>query len=198
MERERRKYGDGIAIARLVRSIIPEPSLKRALGNTLKSLRDYFDADQVRLALQELKGDKAFAWDVSRETGKAQDGVHSWKLTETVRRGSFAMPPVEVQRGLGLGRLGGENSNRGISAGLLSGLRRRSASAKYRDGLDDLHIVSEEHSPFVGSWSMLATSFSFEGKWLGRLAVTIPAGGGTLNVACAFLRLSYGKSAPPC
>ena len=107
VEREQRRYGDGVAIARLVRSIIPEPSFKEALGNTLKSVREYFDADQVRLALQELRGEKAFAWDVDREIGKIPDGMRSWTLTETVRRGGFAMPPEEVQRGLGLGRVEG-------------------------------------------------------------------------------------------
>jgi len=191
VEKEQRRYGDGVVIARLVRSIIPEPSFGEALGNTLKSVREYFDADQVRLALQELKGEKAFAWDVDRQTGKLRDGVRSWQLTESVRQGSFAMPPEEVQRGLGLGQMGpaGGNSQRGNSSGLGSRLGRRSSRANYYDGFDDLHIVSEEHSPFLGSWSMLATSFSFAGKWLGRLTVYNPRRGRNAHAGAALPRV---------
>jgi signal transduction histidine kinase len=183
VEREQRRYGDGVVIARLVRRAIPEPSFRVALENALKSVREYFDADQVRLDLQELKGDQAFAWDLTRQTGQSPDGVRSWKLTESVRQASLAMPPEEVRRWFGSGRGGSEgkmpvgragNSKRRVQGGLVSGLGRFSAPTKHHDGFGDLRISSEAHSPFVGSWAMLATSFSFEGKWLGRLTVYNP------------------------
>ena len=60
MDLEQKRYGDGIVIARLIRSAIPEPSFKEALGNTLKSLRQYFDADRVRLDLHEPEGGAKF------------------------------------------------------------------------------------------------------------------------------------------
>lgn len=180
VEREQKQYGDGVVIASLVRNIIPEPSFRTALGSTLKSVRDYFDADQVRLALQEFKGEKAFAWDVTRPAGKNQDGVRSWQLTESVRQSGFAMPPEGIRRGLGLGRFGADNklrrmsANRSGRAGLMGGRGHGSTVRNSDDGFGDLHIVSEEHSPLVGTWSMLATSFSFERKWLGRLTVYNP------------------------
>jgi signal transduction histidine kinase len=198
VEREQRRYGDGVAIARLVRGVIPEPSFKEALGNTLKSVREFFDADQVRLVLQELRGEKSFAWDVDRQTGKIQEGIRSWKLTETVRQERFAMAPVGVQRGLGLGRTGLAGGNQQIDTcdGLASGLARRSHRAKFDDGFDDLHIVSEEHSPFVGSWSMLATSFSFAGKWLGRLTVYNPRRGRSARAGLQFLETLVREVGP--
>jgi two-component system nitrate/nitrite sensor histidine kinase NarX len=96
------------------------------------------------------------------------------------------MPPEEVRRWLRVGlaaahdklRVGAAgNPKRGTLGDMLSGLCRFSAPMQYCDGLYDLHIVSEQHSPLGGSWSLLATSFSFEGKWLGRLTVYNPRRG---------------------
>src|ERR1019366_9430914 len=96
------------------------------------------------------------------------------------------MPPEVVRRLLELGRAGPNHKLRAGAAGnrqrrthgaLVSGLYRFSAPAPFRDYLYHLQIVSEQHSPFVGSWSMLATSFALEGKWLGRLTVCNPRRG---------------------
>ena len=198
LEREQERYGDGVTIARLVRGIIPEPGFKEALGVTLKSVREYFDADQVRLALQELKGERAYAWDVNRQTGTVEEQVRSWKLSDAVRQGGFAMPPEEIQLGLGL-RQSGRTDGRwslGSPGGLLSNRVRRSRRQNGQNGMDDLHIVSEQHSPFVGSWSMLATSFSFAGKWLGRLTVYNPRRGRNAAASLRFLEALVREAGP--
>ena len=205
MEREKKRYGEALVITGLLRSAVPEPSFRAALGNTLISVREYFDADQVRLAIQEIEGEQAVAWEVTRLTGRNENGVRSWKLTESVRQACFAMPPEQVRRWLGLGRVGADdklrvgvagNQKRGTYGGLVSGPRRNSAPALYSDGFDDLHIVSEQHSPFVSSWSMLATSFSFEGKWLGRLTVYNPRTGWNPNTGLRFLETLVREVGP--
>jgi two-component system nitrate/nitrite sensor histidine kinase NarX len=57
---------------------------------------------------------------------------------------------------------------------LVPSLSRFSAATQACDELYDLRIASEQHAPVWGSWWLLATSFSFEGKWLGRLTVYNP------------------------
>ena len=195
-EKEKKRYGDAAIITRLVRNAVPEPSFRAAIGNTLISVREHFDADLVRLAIQEIRGDQAVAWDVTRVTGKSGKRVESWKLTEAARRASVAMPSEEVRRRLRLGHMAVDdkpgmgvagNQKRGTASGLLSGLHRFSAPKRYRGGLYDLQIVSEQHSPVVGSWSLLATSFSFEGKWLGRLTIYNPRRGRNPSTDARFL-----------
>lgn len=150
------------------------------------AVREHFDADQVRLTVREVRGENADAWEVIRRPGKDGDGVRSWKPTETARGESFAMPTEVVRRLLELARDGANHKLRAGASGnrqrrthgaLVSGLYRFSAPTPFRDDLYDLQIVSEQHSPFVGSWSMLATSFAFEEKWLGRLTVCNPRSG---------------------
>ncbi|MFZ0963050.1 MAG: histidine kinase [Terriglobia bacterium] len=186
MEREKKRYGDALVITRLIRIAAPEPSFRTTVGNVLKSVREHFDADQVRLAIQEIRGEEAVAWEVTRPTGKKESGVQSWKLTESARRASIAMPPEEVRRWLRLGRMAAddklrvgttEDQKRGTPGALLSRLRPSSVPTQYCDRLYDLRIVSEQHSSFGVSWTLLATSFSFEGKWLGRLTVYNPRRG---------------------
>ena len=111
MEREKKRYGDAVIISRFVRNAIPEPSFRAAIGSILISVREYFDADLVRLAIQEIRGEQANAWDATRLAGKSGKGVQSWKLTESARRASFAMPPEEVRRSLGLGPGGRRRSS---------------------------------------------------------------------------------------
>src|SRR5208337_2408095 len=54
MEREKKRYGDAVIITRLVRNAIPEPSFRAAIASILISVREHFDADMVRLAIQEI------------------------------------------------------------------------------------------------------------------------------------------------
>jgi signal transduction histidine kinase len=183
MEREKKRYGDAMVITQTIRSAVPEPSFRTSIGNILRSVRGHFDADQVRLAIQEIRGEEAVAWEVTRLPGKNGDVVQSWKLTESARRASIAMPPEEVRRWLRLDHVAAgdrlresaaRNHKRGTHGTWLSRLWGSSAPTKYCDGLYDLRIVNEQHSSFGVSWSLLATSFSIEGKWLGRLTVYNP------------------------
>ena len=196
VEREKKRYGDAVIITRLVRNAMSEPSFKAAIGNILISVREHFDADLVRLAIQEVRGEQAIAWDVTRLTGKNGKEVKSWQLTEPARQASYAMPPEEVRRSLrhspvaaddkpGVGAAG--TPKRGTHGALPSGLHRYSAPTRFRDGLYDLQIVSEQHSPVAGSWSLIATSFSFEGKWLGRLTIYNPRKGRNSSTDAGFL-----------
>ena len=196
VEKEMKRYGDATVITRFLRSAIPDPSFKTALGNTLISVREHFDADQVRLAVQETRGERAVAWEVTRLTQGDERGVRSWELSESLRQACFAMPPEEVRRGLRFGRAGDDTQlgadsvgegRRGTAVGLASGSRGFSSRAQNRDRFDDLHIVSERHSPFAMSWSLLATSFLFRGKWLGRLTVYNPHKGWDPNRGLRFL-----------
>ena len=180
VERENKRFGDMVIITRLVRSALPEPSLRLTIEKTLAAVREHFEADRVRLALQEIRGEQAVAWEVRSPVGETGKGIQFWKLTESTRRASFAMPPEGVRRWLEPSRLGdddkltmGGSRPQGETPGpVLSGLSRFSAMFQEADQLYDLHIVSEQHS--LGSWRLLATSFSFEGKWLGRLTVYNP------------------------
>jgi len=205
LDREKKRYGDAMVIARLLRRIAPEPSFRSALGNTLVSVRECFDADQVRLAIQELGGEQAVAWEVTRLTGANENGVRSWKLTESLRQGSFAMPPERVRRWLGLGRAESVDVHsqgapadlkRGIYRRFISGLRHSSVAKQPGDGFENLRIVSERHSPFASSWSMLATSFAFEGKWLGRLTVYSPRRGWNPRAGLRFLETLVREVGP--
>ena len=196
VERDNERYGDAVVITRLVRSAVPEPGFSATLGHTLISLREYFDADMVRLAIQEIGGDQGVAWEVTRLTGKNGEGVHSWKLAKSARGAYFAMPPEEVRRGLKLGLVAADDKPEAVAVGnqkhggqddLHLGRDRLSAPTRYLDRTYDLDIVSEHHSAVVGSWSLLATSFSFEGKWLGRLTMYNPRSGRRPSTDARFL-----------
>ena len=196
VERDKKRFGDAVATTRLVRNAIVEPNLRSAIGNTLIAVREHFDADQVRLAVQQIRGERAVAWEVTRPTGKNGNGVQSWKLTESARGAWFAAPPDGIRRWLEAGGVravdqlrvwGGRNQKGGAQSTLPPGLSSISASARSSNGLYDLHIVNEHHSPIVGSWSLLATSFSFEGKWLGRITVLDPRRGSDPNSEVRFL-----------
>ena len=158
-------------------------------------MRDHFDADQVRLAIQEIGGDQAVAWEVERRTGKNSSGVKFWKLSRSTRQAWFAMPQEEVLRKLELPRAGtAQNQKDGTQGAGASGRFR--VPAEDCLGLYDLRIISEQHSPQVGSWSLLAASFSFEKKWLGRLTVYSPRKRCASNPDSQFLRALVREVGP--
>ena len=203
--KNRKRYGDALIITRLVRSVIPEPSFRSTLGNTLESVREHFDADLIRLAIQEIRGDQALAWEVTRLMEKYAKGAKSWKLSESARRAPFAMPPECVLRRLGLGHVAPEEGSgvaaagspkRGTHGALLSGLRRFSAPIKYTEEFYDLRIATERHTPVFGSWSLVATSFLFEAKWLGRLTIYNPRKGRSPSADERFLGALVREVAP--
>jgi signal transduction histidine kinase len=183
LEREKKRYGEAVVISRLARSAFHEPSLRSTIESTLISVREYFGADQVRLAAQEIRGEHGVAWESTRPTGNNGKGVQSWKLTEPARCAWFAMPPDGVLRRLEHRRVGADgrprvraarNRRSGTLDALVSSLPLFSAPTQHRDEIYDLRIASEQHSLGWGLGLLLATSFSFEGKWLGRLIVFNP------------------------
>jgi signal transduction histidine kinase len=183
MEREKKQHADGVIITRLVRKTLHESSLRVNLGNILKFVREHFHADQVGLVIQEIKGEQTFFWEASRPTHPGENEVKSWSLTGPEREASFAMLPEEVCRLLGLRRMGGDPKLRAaamvkreedLQNPLRSALAQFSALDHYYDELYDMRIVSEKHAPLGGFGSLLATSFSLEKRWFGRLTVYGP------------------------
>jgi len=186
MQREKKRYTDAVVITRLIRRALPEPSLRASIASILLLLRDHFDADQVRLVMQEITGEQAFAWEARRRTGANGNGVESWKVTGSGLQACFAAPPERIRRLLGLGRAGEEerldsaarSRQKGRSPGALASvLSWFFAPTQYYDELYAMRIVSEHHWHFGGFCSLLATSFSFGGKWFGRLTVYSPQRG---------------------
>ena len=180
MESEKKQHADASVITRLVRKALHEPSLRASMGNILVSVREHFDADQVGLVLQEIRSDQAFLWEAGRPTGKNESGVKSWSLTGPEREACFTMLPEGVWRLLGLRRIGGDPKLRAAALAkreeesqhpLSSALARLLAPEHYYDELYDMRIVSEQHAPFGGFGTLLATSFSIGKKWFGRLTV---------------------------
>jgi len=197
VERAKKRWGEAVLINRLVRRALPEASFRTAIGKTLMSVREHFDADQVRLAIQEIGGDQAVAWEVTRQTGKNSNGVQFWKLTKSTRQAWFAMPQDEVLRRLEQHRVeAARNQNGGTQRAWASRLWRFRVPTEDWRGLYDLHIISEQHSPLVGSWSLLAASFLFERKWLGRLTVYSPRRRGASNPDSQFLRTLVREVGP--
>jgi len=205
LEREKKRFINALLVTQLLRRIAPEPSFRSALGHTLISVREYFDADQVRLAIQQIDGEQAVAWEVTRLAGSNENDVRSWRLTESLRHGSLAMPPEPVRRGLGLGAAAPKGKpatqvdvklTRRIYRRFFSGFRQESSSQPADGGFGNLRVVSEQHSPLVSAWSMLATSFSLEGKWLGRLTVYSPRRGWNSRTGLRFLETLVREVGP--
>jgi signal transduction histidine kinase len=186
MQGEKKRYADAVVITRLIRRALPEPSLRATIATILKSLREHFDADQVRLVIQEIEGEQAFAWEARRPIGEHADAVQSWKLPASAPQASLAAPPEGIRRLLRLRRnAGGEGAYAAGLSGQRGVLRRTLASvlawflppAQYHDELYDIRIASEQHVQFGGLCALLVTSFSFGGKWFGRLTVYSPRRG---------------------
>ena len=196
MEREKRQQADAGVIPRLVRKALHEPSMRANIGNILKSVREHFDADQVGLVIQEIKAEQAFLWEASGPKPTGGNEVKSWNLAGFEREAYFTMLPERVWRMLGLLRNGGDPKLRAAAlarreeesqSALRSALARLLAPEHYYDELYDMRIVSEQHAPFGGFGSLLATSFSLEKKWFGRLTVYNPRKGGDRKGNSRFL-----------
>jgi signal transduction histidine kinase len=196
MEKEKKQHADGVIITRLVRKTLHESSLRANIGNILKFVREHFNADQVRLVIQEIKGEQTFLWEVTRPTPNHQNEVKSWGLTGPEREACFATLPEEVWRLLGLRRVGGDPKLRAAAWAkreedsqnpLRSALAQFVAPEHYYDELYDMRIVSEQHAPLGGFSSLLATSFSLEKRWFGRLTVYGPRNRGDSRDNSRFL-----------
>jgi signal transduction histidine kinase len=196
MQGEKKRYADAVVITRLIRRALPEPSLRATIATILRSLRGHLDADQVRLVMQEIKGEQAFAWEARRPIGKQANAVQSWKFSALPPQASLAAPPERIRRLLGLRRVGRDDrphavglpGQRGMLRGALnSALAWFLPPAQYHDELYNIRIASEQHVQFGGFCALLVTSFSFGGKWFGRLTVYSPRRGRDQRANLRFL-----------
>jgi hypothetical protein len=83
VERLNKRHGDAVVITRIIQSAAPEPSFRAYLSNNLILVREHFDTDMVRLAIQEVRGEQAVAWEVTRLTGRQGKEAYSWNLAES-------------------------------------------------------------------------------------------------------------------
>ncbi|MGD1154686.1 MAG: sensor histidine kinase [Terriglobia bacterium] len=205
MQREKKRYADAVVISRLIRRALPESSLRATIGTILQSLREHLDADQVRLVMQEVRGEQAFAWEARRPIGKDANGVQSWRLTGPARQASFAAPPERIRRLLGLRRVGGDDrlhtavlsrQKGGLQSALTSVLGWFLPPSQYNDELYDMRIVNEQHVQFGGFCALLVTSFSLGGKWFGRLTVYNPHKGRDRRGNARFLAVLVREVGP--
>lgn len=204
VQTDRKRYSNVIAISRLLGSIIPAPSFGATVENLLSSVREHFQADLIRLAVQEIGGERAFGWEAMRPIKGQGHRVRCWKLTKAERRASFAFPPGPVQIRLGLnGELAGRSRST-VSATDAFGNHDRSHSRPH-DHLDrgreshgsyELQIVTEVHGPVMGSWPLLASSFLLERTWLGRLTIYNPRAGRNLKADSVLVGVVIREIAP--
>jgi signal transduction histidine kinase len=180
-EEDKRRHANALIITRLIGNALPEFGARATIGGLVHSVRDYFDADQVRLVLRARAGDEAFLWEAKRPRGSREEAVQFSKLTEAERGGYFATLPEAVWRSVErrrfrahdrLGVAASSKRDRG-SQGVTSSAGGRLGARKSIFGGDlyDLRVVGERHTLFVDFSSLLAASFSYQGKWFGRLLV---------------------------
>jgi len=179
-EEDKRRHANALIICRLIGNALPEFGLRSTLERLMHSVRDYFDADQVRLVLREMLGGEAFLWEVKRPRGSQEEAVQFSKLPDGEREAYFATPPEGVWRSVQWPR-----PRVNDSVGVVSSSKRGggspsvSSSASGRllapnflpDELYGMRVVGERHALFGDFSSLLAVSFSCGGEWFGRLLV---------------------------
>jgi signal transduction histidine kinase len=180
-EEDKRRHANALIISRLIGNALPEFGSRATIGGLVHSIRDYFDADQVRLVLRARAGDEAFLWEAKRPRGSREESVQFSKLTEAERGAYFATLPEAVWRSLERRRRGAHDrlgvvasaKRDGGSQGVLSSVAGRLGARRndFGEHLQDLRVVGEWHTLFVDFSSLLAASFSYQGKWFGRLLV---------------------------
>jgi signal transduction histidine kinase len=179
-EEDKRRHANALIISRLIGNALPAFGSRATIAGLVHAVRDYFDADQVRLVLRARAGDEAFLWEAKRSSGSGEEAVQFSRLTEAERGAYFATLPEAVWRSVQWGRPR-SHDRLGIVAMSKRGGRpqRVPASAVRRSGArnhlaedpHDLRVVGERHTLFVDFSSLLAASFSYQGKWFGRLLV---------------------------
>jgi signal transduction histidine kinase len=179
-EQEKREHANAVIISRFIGNALPEFGLRATLEGLMLSVRDYFDADQVRLVLRARAGDEAFLWEAKGPRGSQERAVHFSKLPDAERGAYFATLPEAVWRSVqrhrpgSRDRLGVAASSKregGSPSVSSSAVGRLGAPNDFGEDLYDMHVVGERHTLFVDFSSLLAVSFSYQGKWFGRLLV---------------------------
>ena len=181
---DKRRQASALILSQLIANVLPEHGLRATLEGLMLSVRDYFDADQVRLVLREMAGGEAFLWEVKRPRGSQQEAVEFSKLGGAEREAYFARPREAVWRPV---QQGGPRANDSLD--VVSSLKREGRSQSVsssgfgwrsfapknsHDELYDMRVVGERHALFFNFSSLLAVSFSYGGEWFGRLLVYNP------------------------
>jgi signal transduction histidine kinase len=179
-EEDKRRHANAVIISRLIGNALPEFGLRATIEGLVQSVRDYFDADQVRLVLRVRAGDEAFLWEAKRPRGSQEEAVQFSKLPDAERGAYFATLPEAVWRSVQRRRPGAHDRLEVVASSRRdSGSRSVSSAAAGRlsapndlgEDLDDMRVVGERHTLFVDFSSLLAVSFSYQRKWFGRLLV---------------------------
>jgi signal transduction histidine kinase len=204
-EEDRRRHANALIITRFIGNALPQFGLRPTLEGLMHSVRAYFDADQVRLVLRARAGDEVYLWEVKRPSENQEEEVQFSKLTDDERGAYFATLPEGVWRSLQ--RYGGSDHGGpgvGASAKQNGGPKAASSSAPghmaARNGLradqQDLRLVGERHTLFVDFSSLLAASFSYQGKWFGRVLVYNSRRGAFHRADAQFLETLVREVAP--
>jgi signal transduction histidine kinase len=178
-EEERRRHANALIISGLIGNALPEIGLSASIEGLLHSVRDYFDADQVRLVLRKVAGEEAFVWEAKRPNANEERLVRFSKLSDAERRAYFAILPEKVWRSVQERRPRDLEGLRVVASRPRVGSHRASPTAMGRFGALndfgrdrlDMRVVGERHTLFVDFSSLLAVSFAYQKKWFGRFLV---------------------------
>ena len=184
--RDTRNLADAIFANRLVRGVLAEPTFRASLEKLLETLRQNFDADQVMLATEEMRGERTFLWQAKRPGDNGGGVTQFFELGDSARQAYFAASPDGIGPLLKLEKPVGNHSrdltvasnrNGGPKSIFSAMLDRLVGPSVSYDHVTDLRIVSERHVVFAGFSVLLVTSFSFGGRWFGRLTICNPRKG---------------------
>jgi signal transduction histidine kinase len=204
-EEDKQRHANALIISRLIGNAMPEIGLRATIEGLMHSVRDYFDADQVRLVLRRVAGDEAFLWEAKRPRENQEETVQFSKLPDSERRAYFATLPETVWRSVQRRRpLAHDRLGVAASPQRDGGSQRFSPLAVGRIGplndfgeeRYDMRVVGERHTLFVDFSSLLAVSFSYQGEWFGRLLVYNSARGAFHKADARFLEALVREVAP--
>jgi len=204
-EEGKRQHANARIISQLIGNALPEIGLRATIESLLHSVRDYFDADQIRLVLRRVAGEEAFLWEAKRPRADEEEVVRFSKLTDAERKAYFATVPQAVfqtaqrHRPLDLEGLGAvASSKRDGGSQWTSSTATKRLNALNEVGGDhiDMRVVGECHTVFVDFSSLLAVSFSYQREWFGRLLVYNSARGAFHKGDARFLEGLVREVAP--
>ena len=204
-EEGKRQHANAHIISQLVSNALPEIGLRATIESLLHSVRDYFDADQIRLVLRRMAGEEAFLWEAKRPKANEEEVVRSSKLSDAEREAYFATLPEAVwhsaqrRRPLNLEGSGvvASSKRNGASQRTSSTVTKRfNALNDFGSEHIDMRVVEERHTVFVDFSSLLAVSFSYQKEWFGRLLVYNSARGAFHKGDARFLEGLIREVAP--
>ena len=205
VEEGKRQHANARIISRLIGNALPEVGLRATIESLMHSVREYFDADQIRLVLRRVAGEEAFLWESKRPRANEDEGVRFSKLSDAEREAYFATLPEAVwhsakrRRSIDWESLGGAASSKqdrkGQGASWTATERFHSLS-DYDGNHTNMRVVGERHTVFVDFSSLLAVSFSYQREWFGRLLVYNSARGAFHKGDARFLEGLVREVAP--